>query len=125
MSYLTEDHHITIQPGERLVFHFDIENGKLSDPTFVRAEAAPVYPIPDLTDPTFDKMDKSDSATFAVAAQTEDLKVSGTTADKLKGLPSGTLMLTYQTIPGAIGMMLMIEHNLPKAIKFNCICRKT
>jgi hypothetical protein len=119
MSYLTSDHHITILPGERLIFHFDIANGKLSDPIFVRAEAAPVTAIPALTDPKFDKLDKSDPSTFATASQIEDIKANGTAAEKLKGEPTGTLMLTYQAIPGAVGMMLAIEHNFPKTIKFN------
>jgi hypothetical protein len=119
MGYLTQDHHITIEPGERLVFRFPDAGEQPGDPQFVRAEIAPAASVPDMSDKTYDKLDKSDAGTFALAAQTEAIKANGTAAQRLKEEPPGTLILTYRAIPGAVGMMLDIEHNLPKPIKFD------
>jgi hypothetical protein len=115
--YTTSDGHIVIVPGERLVFRFTAQGDTPGTPRFVRAETlTPASPL-DLSDPTFDKLDKTDPNTFAFAAQLGDYKVTGTAKDHLKNEPPGTLILTYREIPGATGMMLTIEHNLSHAMK--------
>lgn len=116
--YLTEEQHITIEPGERLYFRFPTAGDQPGDPVFVRAEAAPTLPIPDLTDKAYDKLDKTDPSTVGTAALVEDLKAHGTAEMRLKSEAPGTLVVTYRPTPGAVGMTLTIEHNFPKPLKF-------
>lgn len=117
--YLTSDGHIVIQPGERLVFHFSVDGDQIGLPQFVRAEALPDMPVPDLNGPAFEKMNKDDPNTFAIAAEIADSKVNGTAKDQLKDEQPDTLILAYRPIPGSVGMMLTIEHNFPKQLKLS------
>jgi hypothetical protein len=116
--YLTDEKHIVIEPGEKLVFRFSPQNGQPGDPTFVRAEAVPPEVAPDLSDPAYDKMNKSDVNTYASAVQKAyDLRY-GYSPDRLQREEPNTFIITYRAVPGTVGMMMTVEHNLSKRLKY-------
>jgi len=115
--YTTSEGHIVIMPGERLVFRFEPQGDVLGMPKFVRAERLADEPVPDMSGPAFDKLDKTDANDVGIAQQMANLKTNGTAKDQLKNEPAGTLILTYGPISGATGMTLTIEHNLPQTLK--------
>jgi hypothetical protein len=96
--YLTEEHHIVLFPGERVVFRFSLEGEQLAAPKFISAETLEPLPSPDAG--AYDKV------------------------DKLSNQPPGTLMLTYQPAAGARGMVLLIEHNLPQPLKMKAFVNR-
>lgn len=117
--YVTGEGHILIYPGEKLVFRFEVQGDRLSTPEFVRAEVLPAGSAPDLSEKIFDGMDKTDPNTFAIAQGLEEIRSTGHAKKRLKNELPGTLWLSYRAIPGTVGMMLTIEHNLPRRLKLD------
>lgn len=125
--YLTDEHHIVIEPGEKLVFRFDPKDGRPGDPHFVRAEASPPESAPDMPEPVADpRSGLVDVGAWSMAVQKAYDTRYGTPDQRLQREEPNTLIITYRPIPGTIGMMLTVEHNLPHRLKYSAfVSRRT
>jgi hypothetical protein len=107
--YVLPDGAILIFPGETVAIQFAVEDGKVGRGTFVRA-FAPRYPMQITRD--------GQTAANPDDAALPVLKEGGP-KDELAGLPPNTVVVSYGQRSGGIDMTLMMEQNMPAALKFD------
>jgi len=118
---------VQIFPGETLVFHFASSSD--SDPglpTFVKQESAdPISRVPP-SDNSFEgdskttvQHDPKSGENYYVIRPGSPFVPTETAAQHLKDEPVGTLILSYYQVAGKPDMILRIEHNFPKPLRFD------
>jgi hypothetical protein len=118
--YVDERGVLTIYPGERLVFHLEIDGGRLRPPAFVREQELKTGDISQLseTEKARFNANPNDPNTLALQQSRADMKVNGVMSDRLAKEPPGTLFVEYRQAAGG-AMILETGHNLPQALKFD------
>lgn len=117
--YVDETGAIHAWPGERLVFHVEMDGGALSRPVFVREEKLEVGDASTLTAAETARLSASDPNTPAIEQSLADMKINGLMRDRISKEPAGTLIVDYRQIPGGGAMILETGHNFPQALKFD------
>jgi hypothetical protein len=116
---------ITILPGETLIFHVTETADGLGIPVFVsaRIDAAPTkLPSDFAQDPTTGVQHdpKTGENVYWLKAGSPNLE-GGTAEEHLKDAPPGTLILSYHQAVGRPDMVLRLEHNLSKPLKYDAL----
>jgi hypothetical protein len=102
--YVLPNGSITIYPGETIAVQFTLTGDKLSAPKFVKAFAPR---LPAQVSANGKLSDNPDNAAL--------------TKDDAATLPPNTILLSYGQFKGQGGMVLELEHNMPKTVKVDAI----
>jgi hypothetical protein len=101
--YVLPNGAILIFPGETIAVQFTVDGDKLTAPKFLKAYA-PRLP-----------------AQVSKDGKLSDPDTSGLTKDDAGALPPNTLLLSYGQFKGQPGMVLELEHNMPRTVKIDAI----
>ncbi len=102
--YVLPNGGITIYPGETIAIQFTLTGDKLSAPKFLKAYAPR---LPAQVSANGKLSDNPDNAALA--------------KDDAATLPPNTLLLSYGQFKGQGGMVLELEHNMPKTVKVDAL----
>jgi hypothetical protein len=123
-----QDGAIVILPGETLIFRIAVTGDSLGPPVFVgaRADPPPAKVLPSDTSfqgnaKTTVQHDPKTGENYYQAYKGSPYIEGGTAAEHLKDAPPGTLIVSYHQAAGHPDMILRVEHNLPKPVKYDAV----
>lgn len=102
--YVLPNGSIAIYPGETIAVQFTLTGDKLSAPKFVKAFAP--------------RLPAQVSANGRLSDNPENAALS---KDDAATLPPNTMLLSYGQFKGQGGMVLQVEHNMPRAVKVDAL----
>jgi hypothetical protein len=113
-------------PGETLVFHFS-ENGESPGiPVFAGQMPLPLPQKPQPSDSDFQndaytsvQRDPKSGENLYFMKKGSQLLEGGTAEEHLKDEPPGTMIVSYHQVVGHPDMVLRIEHNLSRPLKYD------
>lgn len=112
---------IRIYPGETLIFRFKPGADGPGDPVFVTQIAGhtPQHLMSE-SDPDVEKYhDPKTGEDYYIDRGHSARLDGGTAADHLKDQPPGTMIVSYHQLAGHADMVLTVEHNLDRPLKYD------
>ncbi|HVZ29308.1 MAG TPA: hypothetical protein VG839_02870 [Asticcacaulis sp.] len=101
--YILPNGSIMIFPGETIAVQFTLDGDKLTAPKFYKAYA-PRLP-----------------AQVTSGGKMSDPDTAGLGKDDAGSLPPNTVLLSYGQFKGQAGMVLEVEHNMPRTVKLDAL----